>query len=547
MSLGRTRADSLDLAALIDGIHHGHVVLPDFQRDFIWTERDVIALLATVLAGWPIGSLLLMTGPPSFFKVRAFENSPSSGSEEPEFIVLDGQQRLTSLYHALWGRGRNVYALELAELHDDRSVDALEDALSYFRTTDWERRYPKPKSQLAAGLLPVFALRSPADFFAWRDDATSGLPADERERATGELSELYRTLLAGMDRYTVPSIVVARSIPAEAIARIFERVNKTGLKLSAFDLMVARSYAPDFNLRDEWERARLSDYPRVGAWLGDNGLPVLHLIALRNQDDLRESGVLRLRGTEVRDGWGRALDTLSEAIGFLVHECGVLRPDWLPYRNVMLVLAAFAYDRDLREAAEALRLWFWRTCFSGSYDVASNTRAVKDLRLLTDEPATFQRGLRLVREDVLESTPRQKASLHRAFLSALAANGAVDILSGAPLTVDSLEIGRVPEIEYVSLFSKNEQEGAAADPPAYRRTLSSVLVASPPSSLLREGAESLVEERSPDILASQMLPANLHETPWEEVLTFRLEAVRRFLLENGLRVEIVERDEFESV
>ncbi len=547
MSLGRTRAESIDLVALLDGIDRGQVVLPDFQRDFVWTERDVIALLATVLAGWPIGSLLLMTGPPSFFRVRGFENAPPATTEVPEFIVLDGQQRLTSLYQAMWGRGRNVYALKLEELREDRSVDSLEDALTYYATADWRRRYPDPEAQLAAGLLPVSALRSPADFFAWRDNAMTATVETERDRLASSLSELYRELLGGLDRYGVPSIVVSRSIPAEAIARIFERVNKTGLKLGAFDLMVARSYTPDFNLREQWEIARLSDFPRVGAWLGLDGLPVLHLIALRNKEDLRESAVLKLRGTEVRDGWHRALVKLDESIAFLVEHCGVLRPDWLPYRNVMLVLAAVSYERLLSREADWFKRWFWRTSFSGAYDVASNTRAVKDLRELVDDPTGGRRGLRLVREDVLESTSRQKASLHRAFLSALAANDARDFLTGAELTAKSLLAGRVPEIQVVSLFGPRVQDGMVADPAPYKRTLSSVLALAPPTSLLREGVGSLIADRPEDILRSQMLPKGLHGESWADVLEFRLQGLRRFLEAQHLRVEILDREDLEAL
>src|SRR5687768_2418808 len=115
MTQRTTTIDDPDLVELLDGIDAGQVALPNFQRDFDWTDSDVRALLATVLNGWPMGSLLLIEGNAAtrdFYDPRAFEYAPPL-AKTPETIVLDGQQRLTSLYTALYDKSESVHAVAL--------------------------------------------------------------------------------------------------------------------------------------------------------------------------------------------------------------------------------------------------------------------------------------------------------------------------------------------------------------------------------------------------------------------------------------------------
>src|SRR5206468_1184473 len=152
-----TTSQMMGLEELADGIHHGVVVLPDFQRDFDWSERDVRELLITVLNGWPAGSILIMRGVPSF-RVRSFESAPAA-LNTPEFVVLDGQQRLTALYQALYGMGKHVFALDYGALLTGEPLE-LEDAITAVERQDWDDSYG---ALIRANLLPMYALRSPSE------------------------------------------------------------------------------------------------------------------------------------------------------------------------------------------------------------------------------------------------------------------------------------------------------------------------------------------------------------------------------------------------
>jgi len=94
------------------------------------------------------------------------------------------------------------------------------------------------------------------------------------------LTNLYRDVLSEMHRYRFPVVILERALEPSAIARIFDRVNRMGMHLGAFDLMVAQLYEPNWNLRDKWEVAR-STSPMIDRFLGDDGLPILQAISLR--------------------------------------------------------------------------------------------------------------------------------------------------------------------------------------------------------------------------------------------------------------------------
>src|ERR1700760_107886 len=105
-----TRPQDFAVDELLDWINEQDLVLPEFQRDYDWSDDRVIALAATMMRGWPAGSFLLQEmGDATFFSVRPFDGGPFIDAKRAATVVLDGQQRLTGLYHALFDVGPSVY------------------------------------------------------------------------------------------------------------------------------------------------------------------------------------------------------------------------------------------------------------------------------------------------------------------------------------------------------------------------------------------------------------------------------------------------------
>jgi hypothetical protein len=534
----------IDLPEILEEISDGLVALPDFQRDFDWTKNDVVQLLVTVLKGWPAGSLLLMHGRAKFFEVRGLEGGPEAKRTRLRYTILDGQQRLTALYQAVYDNGPFVYTVSAAAL-ENASVDVLEEGVESHERLLWDAVFRRRSWIQNGERIPLYVLRSPSHYFEWRDEVVRQSDPDERDAVAARLSLLYRNSLEAFHRYKFPAVMVEAELEPTAISRIFERVNKTGLSLSTFDLMVARVYEPGWNLRIFWERAR-EDTALIDAFFEDDGMPVLQAIALAEVENVRESAVLELPQTVVRSRWEPAVEATEKALEFLFKRCGVLRPDWLPYRGMVLPLAALAFDHDLEDHHELLRRWFWSRAFALAFDAAANTRLVADygqLRSCIEDRAELPVPPASA-DTLLNASRRRQGAIWRAFLCAVAFRRARD-LSGTDLGLDEA----VTELQVVgnrvtvaSVFSR----GVIVPPqtePAHLRVLSLVLASRSTARRVRDAYLSAIVDEAADehgarvaeeALNSQFLPdrASLREDAedrWEEFLEARLERLAEFL------------------
>jgi hypothetical protein len=537
-------AQAIGLSKLLAGIDAGEIVLPEFQRDFDWTEPNTRSLLATVLSSWPAGSLLLMKGPPKFFAVREFEDAPTAG-EDIKFIVLDGQQRLTALYHALRKRGPRVFALAIGELDsiESPSVDSLEESILATQRDRWDAEYDHA-AQWRDQLIPLYALSSPSDFFSWRDRVVATVPAQERTGASDRLALVYKRLLNRVHDYSIPAVVLEHDLPTEAIARIFERINRTGLRLSTFDLMVARAYHRNWNLRDKWDEAR-REFPVLDRFFEDDGMPVLQAIALRIKNDVRQPAVLNLEPRVVQDNWDNAVAAVAHATALVARVGGVADPSWLPYQAMELPISALALDFDMAGAEGLVEPWFWVTAAGQRYDAASSTRLAEDYRVLVDASweglpgavdSPFSDASTLER-----LTRRQSGSMWRTMLCALGASEPLDLLTGQAL-VESLSQGdeEVPSlaegVKIMSLFGRGESSTTGL----HLRTFGTVLALPATGRKLRsEGpgalvtAEGALRAKSKPALRTQLFPATrryVELVDWpEDLIEARVEMFQKFI------------------
>jgi hypothetical protein len=468
-------AQRVELSQLLDGIAEGSVVLPDFQRDFVWSEGDIASLVATVMMGWPAGSLLLMRGAPEFFETREFEGAPSK-APVTQYVVLDGQQRLTALFHALRdGGGDARYVLDLDKLDKIRrssigevlSAEELEEAIEVFDVRDLDRRLrPSASGPL---LVPFSALASASAFFEWRDYASSQAPPGLQDSVRTRLADAYREFLGTVNHFQFPVVIMENDLPTEAVARIFERINKGGQELSTFDLLVARAYSPDWNLRLEWDRAQ-RETDLIEIYLRDEGLPVLQALALREFADVRRPALLKLNPPTIQREWDASVEAMEKAAEF-VERSGMRSRPWVPYQQLLVPLAALALAHDLEAWRPLLESWLWARSLQMDYDVASSTKMSADFATLSDaialhEPLTFKVSL----DPLLEATRRQQGALWRTFLSLMLRNQAVDPFTGAAMAP---EAESSPSAVVTPLVPRNPSEPKAT---LHLRVLSQMLL-----------------------------------------------------------------------
>ncbi len=244
-----------------------------------------------------------------------------------------------------------------------------------------------------------------------------------------------------------PVTTLAEDTPVEAVCTIFETLNRTGVKLSAFELLTARAFADEIRLRDMWSLA-LHEHPILSDFSVDPYY-VLQAISVRAHGSAKRSAVLNLNVAEIVKEWNAVVDGMAEGIRLLRDECGVLVERWLPYKTMLVTLGATwptvaaAKGPKLGERRAKMRRWFWCSAFSGSYDNASNSTAESDsvsLRtwLEEGEAPPVVADFSFDSEQLREVTPRQRA-LYQTTMALLMRGTPQDFHDGSPLTPTVIE------------------------------------------------------------------------------------------------------------
>ncbi len=127
-----------ELKELLDQTDTLETALWDFQRDFVWDAKATQELIVSIASNYPAGSILRIRSSRSLFACREFQGAPGLDYHRPTCLVLDGQQRLASLYQAFDGAGERGYFLDISKLLDGQD---FEDCLFHLRWND-----PKAKS-----------------------------------------------------------------------------------------------------------------------------------------------------------------------------------------------------------------------------------------------------------------------------------------------------------------------------------------------------------------------------------------------------------------
>lgn len=408
------RVGELSVAEILQFVRSGRLALPQFQRDEVWGKGDWLPFLRTLLLKRPTGTLLLLEASDNrALAPRALETAPAL-AEKVEWLLLDGQQRTTTLFratHTAFGKSpakrvvvRVKEALECGELLEEhlelRKQADVTDYVSLART----------------GEIDFLTLADDVKRESWRYEfikrhyaSTGDQPA---ERFASDILRVVPGLMA-VNEYVFPILSVKDDTPLSVVAEIFEGMNRRGQQLSTFDLMVARLYQPvnpakpsgaRFNLRERWEEA-LEDSPNLRQ-LGvrsDSGMLPLQLIAQqvsRNHGirgrvtGLNASDVLELKPAQVigstdAEIGGLDLQTAVKALDMaaevLITRCGVVAPNLLPQQAMLLPLAdQMLRARDERLDPPQLMKWFFAVGLSGEYYGSVNSYAATHCEELTN-------------------------------------------------------------------------------------------------------------------------------------------------------------------
>jgi len=431
------------LKDLLGEIHTRTSVLPDFQRDFVWEPGATQELIISIANNYPAGSILRVRDAKRVFACREFEGAPKLDGQKHTFLVLDGQQRLTSLYQAFYGVGEHRYYLDLRKLLDGAD---FEEAIFHMRaTTKWAKARESFDLQAKELLLPLSVLKGGAGgFLQWLLQITNPMPQEERTRMLDALTKINEQWIKTIDDYHFPVVTLSDQTEPDALCTIFETLNRTGVKLSVFELLTARFWPHGINLRELWDWAR-GEHPIIEDFEVDPYY-VLQAIALacRRTPSCKRSDVLNLTNTDIEQWWPPVVAGLATGLEILRDDCKVVLPKWLPYQTMLAPLAAVLARGGLPRTPRAgvqrekLKRWFWCAVFGQAYESAPNSQSAKDVTALVDwlgdgdVPETII-AFRFDPKALRDVTPRQR-SIYRGAICLILANGARDFHTQAVIT-----------------------------------------------------------------------------------------------------------------
>ena len=391
MQLSQGSKSLLDLAKKS---YRGEVMLPDFQRNFVWTRQDVEELLKSLLENMFIGTFLVHNVEPSNppFKTIAIEGATKVNIDfraNSSLLILDGQQRLSSYFYALYcpdSTLKNVsnpyrFFIDIDELLDDNIDDAV---------FSWSVEYRKFRLLVDdEGIYKLEKLKEERiiPFSFLKEDFTEIWYEHYKEDFSDEDGKKIRDYISNVINYNVLTLDVPLGEKPETIAVLFEKINRTGVKLSVFDLLTARLYK-FLNLREEWEKS-FDENANIQKFAlnnkRDTTVPYyfIQAIALSESLSIKARDMLKINEDNINeDIWHATAKTFNDNVLERLldkNEYGVGDVHkWLPYKPMSIVLLAiFKYkDKDISKVNQ----WYWSAVFSERYAGSTETKLTKDYK-----------------------------------------------------------------------------------------------------------------------------------------------------------------------
>ena len=479
------KPDHVSLTTLVHRLREGRFVIPDFQRDFEWKPWDIGALMRSIFRDYYIGSLLLWRGKAENFEALACEPiyAFKGRNGNPEYIVLDGQQRLTAMYYAFMAPNKpaphrvNRYRYFIRV--DKFMEEAYDDAFTYDWTRRGENLVRDAAKQYQEHMFPLSVIGQTSwalyDWVRgyenyWKDKAERSRETrhHDAEREADQNAENARSfgehLRAILEQYQVAFIELDRDLALDKVCDIFTQVNSRGIRLDVFDLINALLRPKGLQLRYMWREAepRLSfvNTNRMNVYI----LQVMSILRqaycsprylyyllpgqekqVRKPDRSLRREVLVPNTDNFKRGWGKAVDSLEKAIDLLRHpqEFGAIASRYLPYVSILPVFAALQTEvRNLPvfsqlDAQRKIRHWYWASVFlnrySGSVE-STSARDYLDVRAwFNDEsakPALITEFHERFRSIDLQRETRSGTSVYSGIFNLLVLGGARDWRTG---------------------------------------------------------------------------------------------------------------------
>ena len=407
------------LEDLLRMVEEGSAQLPEFQRSWVWDNSKICKLIESISSGFPMGAAMFLEagGDSIRFKCRTFTGVNLAANVSPEWLVLDGQQRLTTLFQVFKSRkpvetrletdkDKIVYRYYYLDIQKclDSNADRLEAIVSVSDkkkiTSEIGRKIEldltTPEKEYEQLMFPLNLVFSHNDVDDWRYEMENFYERDDKYRSM--FKEFSAKVIRPIQEYVIPVIQLTKNTSKEAVCQIFENVNTGGVPLTVFELVTATFAADEHDLRADWNGIKKSFKEKNLDVLkdvsGDNFLAAMTLLTTYQKSlegkgavSCKKRDILKLDINEYKANRELLISGFESAASFLVHQ-GVYRDNDLPYTTQLVPLAAiFAFDNAKKDNRafmlatnkDLLAKWYWCGVFGELYGGANEARFALDI------------------------------------------------------------------------------------------------------------------------------------------------------------------------
>lgn len=466
------QTNPVSLKDLMRECHEGKLQLPDFQRGWVWDQNRIIDLLASISEAFPVGALMTLdaSGEVSF-AVRPVEGAPAP-TKPLEAYLLDGQQRMTSLYQSTFSpvpvstqtaKKRPIKAHFYFDIRAalDPDIPRAEAVIAVPEDRIIRENFGRDvKLDLSNEQNEFDALYFPIDriFEAhiWQQAAIGWVyqQPEQRMEHLKLINDFMQTVVNNFTSYHVPVIKLGKETSRAAVCLVFEKVNTGGKPLDAFELVTAMYASEEFHLRDDWKARRT----RLGAQkvlAKIEPVEFLQAVSLLHTKERRDEAIangieppaisatrnslLQVPLTAYKK-WADRVEAGYNAAAKFLYSLKIFNARDLPYQTQLVPLAAIlaeigpAWENDA--VRQKLARWYWCGVFGELYGSAVESRFALDIRDFSAwisggaEPQTVQRST--FEEKRLRTLRSRLSAAYKGVHALLMKSGAEDFKSGQP-------------------------------------------------------------------------------------------------------------------
>lgn len=368
MNFEQPKPDSKKYSDLINEIQKGIIKIPKFQREFVWSIDKTAKLLDSILKGYPIGTFILWQTDERINDIKNVGNleiPPTPDGTKVQY-VLDGQQRITSLFAAYLGAKIQKTGEKKITNYNEIVVNLDKD----INENDEQVITSEPTDENFISLSDVLN-------FMERMTELKNKFSDEHFNKIHTYSMAFAT-------YDF-STVLLRKEDIDSAIEVFTRINTGGQTLTLFEIMSAKTYDEEqkFDMQVKWECfiKELKDIKYEGV-SSTVVLSVLSLVMSRTKECKRKT-ILALNKQDIINNWDAVISALKDSIDYFRTTYRIPVSQLLPYDSLLVPFAYFFYlkqDKPDSDQRQYLEEFFWRMSLSFRYSSSAESSLAQDIK-----------------------------------------------------------------------------------------------------------------------------------------------------------------------